>query len=124
MQPSRGVLGKRCSENMQQIYRRTPGCSLINLLHIFKIPFPTNTSGQLPLEICMPSSLSGLFLVILPVIARVSYLPKISHLLIKKSFSASRSVSVNLLFDEHPILELYFLHLAHLYIFIFKRQNI
>ena len=23
-QPSRGVLGKRCSENMQQIYRRTP----------------------------------------------------------------------------------------------------
>ena len=23
-QPSRGVLGKRCSENMQQIYSRTP----------------------------------------------------------------------------------------------------
>ena len=23
-QPSRGVLGKRCPENMQQIYRRTP----------------------------------------------------------------------------------------------------
>ena len=23
-QPSRGVLKKRCSENMQQIYRRTP----------------------------------------------------------------------------------------------------
>ena len=23
-QPSRGVLMKRCSENMQQIYRRTP----------------------------------------------------------------------------------------------------
>ena len=23
-QPSRGVLRKRCSENMQQIYRRTP----------------------------------------------------------------------------------------------------
>ena len=23
-QSSRGVLGKRCSENMQQIYRRTP----------------------------------------------------------------------------------------------------
>ena len=23
-QPSRGVLSKRCSENMQQIYRRTP----------------------------------------------------------------------------------------------------
>ena len=40
-QPSRGVHIKRCSENMQQIYRRTPmtgairhGCSLVNLLHI------------------------------------------------------------------------------------------
>ena len=33
-QPSRGVLGKRCSENMQQIYRRTPmsNCEL-NKLH-------------------------------------------------------------------------------------------
>ena len=53
-QPSRGILKKSCSENMQQIYRRTPirsvisikllcnfteialrhGCSPLNLLHI------------------------------------------------------------------------------------------
>ena len=48
-QPSRGVLRKMCSKNMQQIYRKTPipkcdfnkveitlqyGCSPINLLHI------------------------------------------------------------------------------------------
>ena len=61
-QPSRGVLRKRCSENMQQIYRRTPipkgdvnfieislryGCSPVNLLHIFRTPFPKNTSRWL-----------------------------------------------------------------------------
>ena len=63
-QRSRGVLRKRCSENMQQIYRRTPmpmcdfdcnfieialwyGCSPVNLLHIFRIPFPKNSSGWL-----------------------------------------------------------------------------
>ena len=66
-QSSRGVLGKRCSENMQQIYRRTPmpkrdfnkvacnfveitllhGCSPVNLLHIFRIRFSKDTSGQL-----------------------------------------------------------------------------
>ena len=59
---------KRCSENMQQIYRRTTcrnvisiklqsnfieitlwhGCSPVNWLHISKIPFPRNTSGWLP----------------------------------------------------------------------------
>ena len=58
-QPSRAVLRKSCSENMQQIYRRTyrrtlmpksdfnfieitlrQGCSPVNLLHIFRIPFP------------------------------------------------------------------------------------
>ena len=55
-QPFRGVLKKSCSENMQQIYRRTPtpkcdlqsnfieitlrhGCSPVNLLHIFRTPF-------------------------------------------------------------------------------------
>ena len=47
---------------------------------------------------------SGLFLVILPVIARVSYFSKITHLLIKKSFSVPRSVFADLLFDQHPIL--------------------
>ena len=54
-QPSRGVLRKRGSENMQQIYRRTPmpiwteiairhGCSPINLLHILRTRFRKNTS--------------------------------------------------------------------------------
>ena len=53
-QQSRGVLGRRCSENMLQTYRKTPipkydfnkivkqlrhGCSLVNLLHIFGISF-------------------------------------------------------------------------------------
>ena len=62
-QSSRGVLRKRCSENMQQTYGRTPmpkcdfsnfieitllhGRSLVKLLHIFRIPFSKNTSGWL-----------------------------------------------------------------------------
>ena len=66
-QPSRGVLKKRCFENMQQIYRRTPmpkcmqsncieitfrhGCSPVNLLHIFRTLLLRNTSGQLLLTI-------------------------------------------------------------------------
>ena len=69
-QPSKCVIKKRCSENMQQIYRRTPmpkcdfnnvvsnfieislrhGCSPVNLLHIFSSPFPMNTSGRLLLQ--------------------------------------------------------------------------
>ena len=60
-------LTKRCSKNMQQIYWRTPcwsvisiklqnnfieisfwhRCLPVNLLHIFRIPFPKNNSGQL-----------------------------------------------------------------------------
>ena len=67
-QPSRGVLLKRCSEDIQQLYRRTlmakcdinkvaisnfieitlqHGCSLVNQLHIFRTPFPNNTPGGL-----------------------------------------------------------------------------
>ena len=64
---------QRCSENMQQIYRRTPmpkydfnkvalhcnfieialrhGSSSVNLLHIFRTPFPRNTSGWLLLKV-------------------------------------------------------------------------
>ena len=61
-QPSSGVLTKGCSENIQQIYRRTPMpkcdlqsnfieitlwyvCCPVNLLHIFRTPFPRSTSG-------------------------------------------------------------------------------
>ena len=49
----RGVLKKRCSENMRQIYRRTsmPECSPVNLLHIFRTPFPRNTSEWLFLNV-------------------------------------------------------------------------
>ena len=50
----RGVLRKRCSENMQQIYKRAPmpksdfnKSSPVNLLHIFRTPFPKNASGLL-----------------------------------------------------------------------------
>ena len=66
-QPPRGVLKKRCSENMQHIYRRTlmpkcdlqsnfieitlrHGCSLVYLLHIFRTPFTKNPSGWLLLR--------------------------------------------------------------------------
>ena len=50
MQPSRGVLKKRCSEVMQQIYSSFieitlwHGCSPVNLLPIFRTPFSKNTS--------------------------------------------------------------------------------
>ena len=57
----RGVLINRYSENMQQIYRRTPmpkceitlrhGCSPVSLLHIFRTPFPKNISGRLFLRL-------------------------------------------------------------------------
>ena len=79
-QPSGSVLKKRCSENMQQIYRRTQcskfteehpcwsvisikslcnfieialwhWCSSVNLLHIFRTPFPKNTSWWLLLNV-------------------------------------------------------------------------
>ena len=66
-QPSRGALRKRCSENIQQIYRKHPcrsaisikllcnfieitlrhGCSPVSLLHIFRTLFPKNTPGRL-----------------------------------------------------------------------------
>ena len=68
--PSRGVVRKRCSENMLQICRRTPmpncdfnkvakqrseitlrhGCSPVNFLHIFRTSFTKNTSGRLLLQ--------------------------------------------------------------------------
>ena len=70
-QSSGGVLRKRCSENMRQTYRRTPmpkcdfnkvakqlieiavrhGCSPVNLLHIFRTPYPKNTSEWLLLPV-------------------------------------------------------------------------
>ena len=71
-QPLRGVLEKRCSENMQQIYWRTPipKCDFnkvakqfywnrtsasvfsCDLVHIFITAFLQNTSGRLLLEMC------------------------------------------------------------------------
>ena len=76
-QPSISVFRKRCSENMQQIYRRLPmpkcdfnkvalklyieitlrhECSPANLLHIFRTPFPKNISEGLPLKMACWSS--------------------------------------------------------------------
>ena len=45
-QPSRGVLKKRYSENIQSNFIEVTlqhGCSPVNLLHIFRTPFPKNT---------------------------------------------------------------------------------
>ena len=69
-QPFRRVLGKMCSENMQQTYRRTPmpkcdfnraakqlfwnHTSPANLQYIFRRAFPKNTSGGLPLLSASP----------------------------------------------------------------------
>ena len=69
-QSSIGVLIKRCSENMQQIQRKTNvrncdfnkncnfieitlphGCSPVNLLHLFRAAFRKNTYGGLLLAI-------------------------------------------------------------------------
>ena len=46
-QPSRGVLRKRCSENMQQIYRITP----MPKCDFNKVAFPRNNSEWLLLMI-------------------------------------------------------------------------
>ena len=56
-QPSRGVLKKRCSEVMQQIYSKfieitlRHRCYPVNWLHIFRQPFSMNTSGWLLLSL-------------------------------------------------------------------------
>ena len=68
-QPARCVPRKRCSENMQQIYRRTPmpkrdfieitlrhGRSPVILLHIFRTPFPMNTSRWEVLKMILHNS--------------------------------------------------------------------
>ena len=80
-QAHRRVLTKRCSENMQQIYRRTPtrkcdfnkvalqfvieialrhGCSPVKMLHIFRSPIPGNTSRCCFWKVYLPSSLCKL----------------------------------------------------------------
>ena len=79
-QPFIGVLKKRCSENMHQIYRRMPmpqcdfskvacnfteivlwhGCSPVNLRHISRTPFPKNISGGLLLD-NLPSQIPTIF---------------------------------------------------------------
>ena len=57
-QPFRGVLLRTCSENIQQIYKRTPMPKrdlnkVVNLLLIFRTPFPKNTSAGLLLVLFM-----------------------------------------------------------------------
>ena len=80
-QPFRGVLKKMCSENTQQIYRRTSmpkcdfnkialqhRCSPVNLLHIFRTPFPRNAFGGLLLDIVKPFCK---YLCVLPLIQNI-----------------------------------------------------
>ena len=48
--PSRSVLRKRCSENLQSNFIEITlrhGCSPVNLLYISKTPFPKSTSDRL-----------------------------------------------------------------------------
>ena len=50
--PSRSVLRKRCSENLQSNFIEITlrhGCSPVNLLYISKTPFPKSTSDRLML---------------------------------------------------------------------------
>ena len=67
-QPPRGVVRKRHSENIQQVYRRTPmlcnfieialwhGCSSVNLLLISRTHFSKNTFGWLLLNFVIEDS--------------------------------------------------------------------
>ena len=71
-QPPRGVPRKRCSKNMQQMYRWHPwvntlrhGCSPVNLLHIFGTPFPKNTSGRLILIVLCRTQQFPVYLILL-----------------------------------------------------------
>ena len=71
LQPSEGVLIKKWSENMQQIYRRTPmqsdfievtlwhGCFPGNLQNIFRISFDKNTYRRLLLVIRIKAVIHG-----------------------------------------------------------------
>ena len=73
---------------MQEFYERTPmpkcnfknalrhGCSLVNVLHIFRAPFPKNTCGRLllkDLERDIDYAL-GEFVIILMEVAETAYL--------------------------------------------------
>ena len=56
-QPTKGVLKKRCPENMQQIYRKTPmpkcdGCSTVNLRIFSEHPFVVTPLGGCFWNIC------------------------------------------------------------------------
>ena len=59
-QPSRAVLRKRYSENVQHsnfiAIALRHGCSPVNLLHIFRTSFPKNSSGRLRLHSVLPFS--------------------------------------------------------------------
>ena len=47
--PCQSVISIKLQSNFIEITFRH-GCSPVNLLHIFKAPFPKNNSGGLPLE--------------------------------------------------------------------------
>ena len=60
-QPFRGVLGKKCSENIQSNFIEIPlqhRCSPVNLMHIFRTPFQQNTFEWLLLSFHVPITLT------------------------------------------------------------------
>ena len=95
-QPPKGVLEKRCSENMQQIYRRAHmpncdfnkvaialrhGCSPVDLRHIFRTAFPRNTPGWLLpaiLAVALECQITSPF-VNLSIFIRSSHSPSPTH---------------------------------------------
>ena len=93
-QPLRGVFSKRCSENMQQIYRRTPmaKCDFVKVaLHKFSGEHPCRSviSIKLLIEItlrhgCFPLNLLHIFRT--PFTRNTSEWPLLPERLIKRSF--------------------------------------
>ena len=88
-QSTRGVLIKRCSENMQQrdfnkITLRH-GCSPVNLLHIFRTTLEKSTSGGLLLILQLSLSLHQFKILWYPeALLKSSYIRNIQFLLIKR----------------------------------------
>ena len=110
-QPPRGFPRKRCSENIQQIYRRAPipkcnfnkvaklqnnfieivlryGCSPVNFLHIFRTHFLNSTSWRLLLK-KYPTSYVPKKLT-----TYITYFDKLGHAMTESLLTADLSVCI------------------------------